>query len=201
MKQCNLTLIIGAILCCFLSYQTVYAKDQPIAINGKATLSHKKLDSVQVNGTLKFNKLIVHEKLYVNGSIKGQKLKCKILDINGLFNGEFVEAEEVSVLGTFMGNKINISGKTSIFGLLNVSESSFADITVNGENIILKNSTANNIYVKKNTSKGTSQELTLAGKSTISGDVTFESGKGIINLSKDAKILGKITGAEINKVK
>lgn len=184
-----------AILICIFPYHLSYAKEN--TINGNARLYDITFESLRINGSLKFRNLSVKEKLYVNGSAVGKKLKCKRLKINGSFNGINIEATEGSVNGSLKGSNITIPEKVKISGKMLATNSNFGDIEIKGNEIKLTNSKTKNILVKK--TGITPQKLELKKKSIVSGNVVFEAGNGQIYLSGGSKIQGIVKGATIVK--
>jgi len=183
-------------------------------ITGSAKLERASFDFLTISGSLDFNDLTIEKILTVNGSIKGQLLKCQKFIINGSFKGENIKAQygrvsgslsvkkttiedDLTVSGSLTGNEIKVSGKTKIDGNLNASESSFSDIEVASCECTLTNSKAKNVFVKKN--KHESQRIYLNGNTVIEGDIIFESLNGKVICSGEAKVLGKVQGASIVK--
>ncbi len=80
-----------------------------------------------------------------------------------------------------------------ITGPLNAKRSQFKDITVAGASI-LEDVSVDNITFNKD------KTLTLSGKTTVSGNITFESGNGEVIIKGDnVKIKGQIKGGELKK--
>ena len=103
--------------------------------------------------------------------------------------------KDLIVSGSFEGKDITVTGKTKISGGMIVSKGDFNDIEISSSRIKLFDSKAHNMLILESDSK---QKLELKN-STISGDITFESGKGEIYLDSDSKILGKVDGAKVIK--
>jgi hypothetical protein len=187
-------------------------------VTGNAKLEKASHESLTVAGSLEFDKLTIEQTLSVSGSAKGNSLKCNVLNVNGSFKGENIQAkngevngkmsckeltigEDLIVKGRLSGQKIKVSGKTSVDGNIVASESSFGDIelgtTGNKDTyeIVLLDSKAKNILFKQ--TKSESQRIYLEGKTIIEGDITFESNNGKVIFSMEAKVKGKIHGATI----
>lgn len=183
-------------------------------ITGNASLKRELYESLTVAGALDFNQLKIEKDLTVSGSAKGKFLKCEKFVVSGTFTGESIQAksgevsgslecskltvaEDLAVSGSLTGEEIKISGKTSISGNLDASKSEFADIEIASATGTLLDSTAQNILVKKTNDE--SQKMHLKGKSTIKGDIIFESGNGKVIIGAESKVIGKIQGASIVK--
>jgi cytoskeletal protein CcmA (bactofilin family) len=181
-------------------------------VQGGANLKNIHLQSLTVHGALKFNDLKIHDHLHVEGSASGEKLNCNIFNVNGSLTGQNITSSsatihgalsvhsltvtnDLKVNGSLIGHSIVVSGKTSVSGTLSALNSNFKDIEIESHKATFENSNARNILIKS--VKTRPQTLTLKGLSTISGDIIFESGDGIIHASKNVKISGNIKGARV----
>jgi phage baseplate assembly protein gpV len=187
-----------------------------IIINGQSNLKESKFKSIVVNGYLKFEELIVSDLLDVNGLLKGINLDCKALDVDGSVKvkkikvnnvrvtGEFYAndaaiAQNLTVDGAIEGRNINVAGKTTLVGELDVRDSNFQVIDIISEECTLDSTTTKNITFKKPSTIFKTEKLVLKGNSTVAGDVVFESGKGEIYLYGDSTITGQVKGGTIVK--
>lgn len=182
----------------FASYTTI--------INGSANMHGKKYISLKVNGELEFKGLTIDNFLKVNGSLKGEKLMCDNLNVNGNADIKKVEAREININGLFIGDKIDITGKAIFKGSLILKNSEFKKVDFEGNKVILFDSVINkginfskpkelswNIF--KSTSN-TPQILELRGNSAVYQDVKFDD-KGEIHLYDNSIVNAKIINGKV----
>lgn len=118
--------------------------------------------------------------------------------INGpakIFSSNFLATLKVN--GPLICSKIVASGQVIVTGEFKAADSFFNnDLILTNPNMLLsKNSEANNIIV--NVSDLKHQTLTI-DNSIVSGNITFQSGKGTVILKNGSKIIiGKVTGAKV----
>ncbi|WP_010302931.1 hypothetical protein [Candidatus Odyssella thessalonicensis] len=183
-------------------------------VYGSSQLKDMTYDTLTVYGALDFTNLIIQQELKVDGSAHGKNLKCQEFKINGSLAVDQLEAhqglvsgsltghnisilKDLSVEGSLAGDRITVLGRTKIAGNLSVIGGDFTDIDIEGDASDLTDSRAANIHFKKVITD--TQKLYLRGKTIVSGDIVFESGKGEIYLGTDAVIKGQVKGATIKK--
>ncbi|EKE01988.1 MAG: hypothetical protein ACD_21C00011G0013 [uncultured bacterium] len=186
-----LTAFLVSIFLCQFSY----AKE--IVINGSATLEDVALKSLTENGSLTFNNLTIEDKLRVNGSVNGKKLKCKEFKINGGLDGKNIEATKGHVNGSLDATDIKVTEELTVNGQVLVKNGDLGSVVICGRDSKLINSKIKDVFVKKG--DGGVQVLELGKKTVVSGDVVFESGEGKIYLSGSSEVLGDIKGATVIK--
>ena len=166
---------------------------QVITINGPANLEKVKASSLIVNGPLQFSDISVESSAEIHGPVVNSKNGVfKDLKIIGPINGEKIICESLVVMGPVIISDLEVKEKMQVIGMMNVKRASIKDLEVTSDKINLTDSKIRNIIVNKNNDKV--QKLIL-DRIIVSGDISFESGKGMIELSRDSKIAGKITGA------
>ena len=92
---------------------------------------------------------------------------------------------------------LQVSGAAIIIGPLTAEKSTFQNLIITADKIILEDSKIKDIVVKKNEDK--KQVLDLKGKTIVAGNITFESGKGVVKQGPEVKIQGEIKGATVEK--
>ena len=136
---------------------------------------------VHANGTANLNGTTVTGDTIVNGTLHSHGAKLARVDVNG---SACIKDSQVSQ--TAMIN-----------GTLKSQHSTFAsDIRLGSTLSTLDHTNTVNIDVTADSS-GHDQLIYVSDASTVQGDITFNSGKGIVYLSKDSKITGQVRGGKI----
>jgi len=161
---------------------------------GYANLNHLTQDAVEIDGSgivedSKFNFLTT------NGSLDAKDVTVKNLSTKGSLKAQNLVTDNLTVLGSAYGERVTVSGKTSISGWLNMIDSKFANIEFTTGNATLESTSVSNIIFTNPNAEG--QKLTLRGNSVVEGDITFKSGKGEVVLGNNSKIKGKVVGGNI----
>ena len=206
MKKLVLFITILCVGACLIAAQTMAAQ----VISGSSVLKDRNFDSLQVNGALEFNNLIVDDLLEVNGSISGKNLKCRDLKSNGSLHIEVLRAHNIEGNGSFEGKNIEVTEQAKINGYakitdgkLNIVEiASFNSVFVNTKvigNIVIKK-TDNGFNLSNLKSKDPKvQILELKDDSVISGNITFEAEGGEVHLFDSSKVYGKVLNGKVIK--
>ena len=191
----------------------VEARGETQTINGSANLRDVNFSALEVHGRLKFETLFVENSLEVNGSTKGNHLRCKELQTNGSAKLTDIQATSIESNGSFEGRNIRvektltISGKleaehiqvlgtTKVSGSLTVKEGKMNHVQLASTRVTFVHSSVTSLFVEKLQNK-TTQIIELQEGSVVSGDITFASGNGEIHLSGDSVVKGKVIGARI----
>ena len=170
---------------------------QDVTINGTANLQEIKVKKLNVNGPLQFSNLLVEEDAEVHGPVENSKNGVFVnLKIVGPFSAEKIVCDNLSVMGAIDVSELVVKKTMQVTGGINIKHGDIKDLEVNSSHISLVDSKLSNLTV--NGRKGKEQTLIL-DKTVISGDVIFKSGKGIIEMSKDSVVKGKIAGATLKK--
>ena len=195
----------------FLFIQGVYAETfsgnihlVKKSINDATLIGTTRLDDVQANsisasGSFKFNMLIVKGDTTVNGYVVGVNGKFNTLDIRGGLVGKNFEANVLKVVGPVDLERITVRDKTDIQGPLKAKNTNLQDLVVQASYITLHNVNVRNIVVRQNETK--QQVLRLKGKTTVHGNIIFDSGTGHVRQGWQSKIEGDVTGATVGKSK
>lgn len=180
-------------------------------INGPANLSKITADSLTVRGPLNFTKVTVKGKTEIAGPTSGDEGDFKDVLIHGTFWGSKFNMANLHVDGDVTIENFKITGKVTINGPLKAKNGSFNNIETVNTPVALYNVNVNNITVnnnrKKDSDKNTKDDNTdnsnvvkLAGNTVVSGNITFESGNGIVFIrDKTAQLKGKVIGGKIKE--
>ena len=156
-------------------------KAEDITIMGTADLNQVEAKTLSVTGPLKFHKIEISDKTTVIGPLSGKE-------------GKF---GRLNVTGTMDVSKIQVNGDTKIIGTLEATDATFKNIEITTHKLELTNTLVNDIHIKKNPTSDKEQTLTIHGKSTVMGDITFDSGKGQIKVDKSVDLKGAIKGGNV----
>lgn len=193
---------------------------------GSATLTDVKATTLSVLGGLIFHNLTVDNDANVAGSVTKSKngtfhnlsvlgkfeatdVTCKNLAVAGPVTAKNITCKQLEVAGPVTVTGLTVTGETSIAGPLTLkapkdpkmSQNKLQNLTVSAEKIALDTTDVQgDIQVKQARGwlgRDKKQVLQLKGKTTVKGNITFESGKGEIEQGPDVKVKGKITGATV----
>lgn len=189
-----------------------------LVINGPAKLNQITADSFTNNGPVNFTRLTVKGKTKISGPTSGEEADFEDLTIHGPFWGSKVTIANLYVDGDVALEDFKVKGTVNINGPLKAKNGSFNNINAVYEPVALYNVNVNNITIKDNkikskkgnTSKDNNDkdkstneneenyQIKLAGNTVVSGNITFESGNGIVFVrDKTAQIKGKVIGGKI----
>lgn len=191
-----------------------------LTINGPSKLNEIKADSLTVNGPLYFNHLKIKGDTKISGPSSGEDAEFENITIHGTFWGSKIKMNNLQADGEITIEDFKINGNVNINAVLNAKNGSFNDINSVQAPVALYNVTVNNIYVKKGSmdvgeskttpesktnsntsnSNGKNNVVKLAGNTQVSGNITFESGDGVVFIrDKTAELKGKVIGGKIKK--
>ena len=166
-----------------------------LTVNGQANLKLVKTQTLTVNGTLTFSSLDVAQNAEINGPLKGNKGKFGDLTVHGPVEVTYVICNKLNVTGPVTASYLEVLDEAVIYGTLTADNSKLHNLTIETENFTLDAVRVDNIVVKSS-SASKEQTLILKGKTIISGDITFESGKGIVSVQgSEVQIKGHVKGA------
>lgn len=185
-----------------------------LKINGPSRLINIKADSLILKGPANFTRIKVKGKSEISGASSGEEGEFSNLTIHGSFWGSKIEAKNLHVDGETALEEFKISDNVTINGPLKAKNGSFNNINAVNAPVALYNVTVNNITVKKrgrdedsdddkndnNNGNGKNNEVKLAGNTVVSGNITFESGNGVVFIrDKTAQLKGKVIGGKIKQ--
>ncbi len=170
---------------------------QELVINGPATLKDIKAGKLTVNGPLTFQKIDVSGNAELNGPVKGTESHFENLMITGSIDADKMSCNNLTVIGPATLKYFTIKENAEVKGAFNADGGTIQDLSVMSS-ASLNDTTVKNVVIKHNNAydqEAKKDVLELKGKTIITGDVTFASGKGeVIVQGKDASIGGKING-------
>lgn len=174
-----------------------------LTINGPSRLNGIKADTLTINGSLEFTEIKIKDKTVISGPCSGEDGEFSEVVIHGPFEGSRIKANSLQVDGDVALEDFKISENVNISGSLKAKNGSFKDINSVYSPLALYNVTVNNIIVKKNNGQNgeeSNTEIKLAGNTIVSGDITFESGNGVVFIrDKTAQLKGKVIGGKIKE--
>jgi hypothetical protein len=112
-----------------------------------------------------------------------------------------IVCSKLEVTGPVDVTDLQVSGDTTIIGPLKAGKSTFQNLTVTADKIVLEDVKIKDILVKKNQEEKQEkkQVLELKGETIVGGNIIFESGKGVVEQGSEVKIQGEIKGATVEK--
>lgn len=168
-----------------------------LTINGPATLTDIKAQTLNIHGPFDFKKIDVTKSSDVSGPMRGEEGHFANLSVTGSLEAEKITTETLSVIGPATLKYFTVKGHADIKGPLVSQKGHLQDVTYMSKGD-LTDTTVKNIVVKHNNAHADKHEkdvLELKGTTAVTGDITFESGQGeIITEGKDISISGKIKG-------
>lgn len=169
---------------------------EDVIVIGAAHLKEVKANSVKITGTLLFEKLDVLGNVTVLGSIteNSTSLLCKDLHVVGPVNARLINCVNIDVLGSSHFEDIQVSGDVRLVGDVNIKKADIHNLYVTADQINLEDVTIKNITIDHIPFTTETQILYLKGNSTITGAITFKSGKGIIVKGDKVKVGGAMVG-------
>ncbi len=205
---------LTVVLYCFLLDSSVEAKvylgdtnissanEQQASFIGLTNLKNSSFHSITVVGPLSFSNLKVANMAEIIGKTENsQNGKFGQLFITGTFNASNVQCDQLKAIGFIEISNLHVRENTDVSGYLLVHAGHLNDIEFMGREIQLDNVEANNIMIKSDILEPeTQQALIITGSTVIKGNVTFNSGRGIIKQSSKAKIMGPTKGAALQKL-
>ncbi len=170
-----------------------------VSANGRAVLTKTKVTgNVHVNGRTELTDTTVAGDVRINGAtmFDGATVAGKT-KINGKLEAKDSSLQDLNVNGSVTLEKTQVKGAAYINGSLRAKDSSFSKvIDIASNNIFLESTTTTDITVRESDSQ-TQQTIALLDHSKINGSINFEQGNGIVYVSKDSNITGKVTGGTI----
>ncbi len=169
---------------------------------GDSRVNNRTIDCISHSGILRLRNVIVQETLSNFGelNINGGRIDGT-LSVSGNFTSSGSTIKNINASGDIVfSNNNNITGNTDIIGALTVSNSKFdKQLLITSSRIKLSDgTTTKNIYVRKNNGSNATEYIYL-NDSTVNGDITFESGNGIVIANSGSRINGSIIGGTLTQ--
>jgi hypothetical protein len=152
---------------------------------GEVEISHSALQNLSSNGIT-----IIEYQTAIKGSLTATG-KLRIHDAG--------VAGETIVNGSTVAKNVKFSGNFTGYGYLGSENSTFKNITIEGDNVDFIDSRADSLVIKKPKNPNTVQTVKITGNSQIANKITFESGNGQIITHGHLVEIGKVEGASVNR--
>ncbi len=164
----------------------------PVSGSDKGTFG-----SLKVAGPFE-GKNITSTKFEVKGPVEVTELTVNgKADIAGPLMAQQSHFQDLKVKGPVEVDNITVKGETNIIGPLDAKKSHFQNLEIKGDDVSLDDVDVKDIVIKGRTSN--EQVLQLKGKTIVSGTITFDSGRGVVEQGKEVKIQGEVKGGTVNK--
>ena len=137
-------------------------------------------------------------KLSVDGPLTIKKSTIATIMVKGPVTSTDSTITNLTANGTLNLNNTTIE-KLTLKGPLEASDSSIFNINVNGP-LTFTDSRVGNVIVTDSTASNPGK-VYLKGYTTVSGNISFKGGNGIVYQEKGAKIMGEVTGGKIETEK
>ncbi len=158
----------------------------------------KVTDTTLVNGSFEAVDSQFNKEAVINGNMDAKTSAFNDLSVNGNVKLKTVVLSgPVNVNGKVDADESDFKNTVNIYGQLNAKETKFAKmINIVSEETTLENCRLQDITIQKS---GKNDEQKLILKNTSVNNITFESGKGLVEQEGDSTISGKVTGAKVEK--
>jgi len=164
-----------------------------LSVDGPTKLKLVKADSMKINGSLHFSKIDIAQEAVVNGALSGDHGKFRALQVTGSVDVANVICRDLKANGAFKATYLSVNGNASIVGPMVVDHGKFQNLEITADAITLEDLIAQNIIIHNTQNE---QILILKGASNVSGDITFDSGKGTVQIEgPSVQVKGNIKGA------
>ena len=175
-----------------------YRHLQEASFMGPTELRSITAKSISVVGPFQFEHLEVEKDAVIEGPVANSDHGTfGSLFITGPFTAQNIVCSKFDATGPVDVTNLSVSGEAKITGPLKASKSTFQNLTIWADKISLEDVKTKYILVKEN--QGKKQVLHLKGKTVVTGNITFESGKGTVEQGSEVKIHGTIKGATVEK--
>lgn len=133
----------------------------------------------------------------VNGPLTLEDATIATLNVNGPLEGRNSTVANLTVNGTVKLDNTTVK-ELSLNGMLTATKSAIASVEAHG-NLRFADSNVGNIVMKKDAA-AQQHTVYLCGNTNVGGDITFAGNNGVIYMETKAKIVGKVSGADIHTV-
>ncbi len=136
------------------------------------------------------------ERVSVNGPLTVSSTKIESVSVNGPLKVTGSSIGSGSVAGSVDAKNTRL-GKFTVSGNIDMQNSSIEDITLSGS-AHFYHVKVDNIIASGSSHCSNGSRIYLSNSSVVSGNITFTNGnEGKVFVSKDSKILGKVSGGTI----
>jgi len=151
--------------------------------NGFVQLVGRTFESLTVNGAAHLQRVMVHNGAMANGNLEGD-----FLEVHGM----------LSVNGACQLEDSVVKGLLKVNGALEAKRSVFGDINISTSKMALRDSSVQSIIVKApSNSMDNEPQVLYLNNTTVTGSITFESGKGRVVASNKTDLKGKVVGGVV----
>jgi hypothetical protein len=214
MKKQVLTLMTSGVIaaCSVFALHGVHAQNyvgvtilektvlQQSSFVGPTVLKEVTANSLSVIGPFEFYDLKVTKETNITGpTVESEKGTFRFLKIIGTFTAKNITCTKLEIIGPVDVTDLKVSEETDIVGPLKATQSTFQKLSVMADKISLDDVAVDDITIQKNKNHQKAQVLQLKGKTIVKGNITFESGEGIVEQDQDVKIQGEIKGAIVQQ--
>lgn len=196
------TLLLSSLAILALSTPTFAAKSTKTMTNiqfGSAQMKDAQLKDLHHSGELELEKVKISGAAIINGHLQATESLFNDLTVNG--QSELKESQAqgtTSVNGALQAKESKFDGNLTVHGQLEAKDSKFLKkVIITSSKIEFTNCELQDLTIKS--TKTDKQQILTLDDTKINGDVTFESGNGLIKMDKASKIAGKVTGGTIEK--
>ena len=157
---------------------------ESMTINGSANIKGNTLKNLTVNGSATIKEVTVSEDTKINGSVKLKESDLGSLTVNG-------SADLKSV---------TVKGLVVIYGSGDFKDSQFQDLELGGTRFDFTDTkVAGNIHVEPAGFFAKKEQLLVLNDTIVSGNIVFDSEKGIVELQGSSEITGEVVGGVITE--
>jgi hypothetical protein len=167
---------------------------------GPTFLQNQVLENLKAYGPLHLNKTTVRGKVQAHGSLTAFDATMKSLEAYGPVTAKNVFFASIDAIGPVILDNVRVKNSLKIKGPLNARNTKIGHAEIIADEVILIDSEAQNIWIKKdkNKSKLFIQKLYLMGKTTISGPIIFESENGEVIIQGDSDVnINDVQGGKV----
>ncbi len=187
MKRFYSFLSIITILCCSACkekdkqvFGIMHETDQETVVHGSTNLEHQLYKSLTINGKADLEDIKVTNNLIVKGALEAED--C-------IFNN-------VTVHGKVSVEDTKVSGVMKILGTADFEECDLQHVEIASKEIELEECNVTSIVVKETSDN---QQLVILDDTSVSGNITFEKGDGLVEVKGTSEVKGKIIGGSVKK--
>jgi hypothetical protein len=148
--------------------------------SGLVRYGPERLPSLTGNGVVLLNETVIEGTLEVNGSLVMRGGTAAGVVVNG----------HTSLSRTVVGESMLVRG-----ALIAVETTFVGPLRIASNQTSLSNCTTGDITIEPGDQRA--EVLQLAGRTLVTGDITFTSGKGIVVRSRGSEVRGKVRGGTV----
>ncbi|HLD95102.1 MAG TPA: hypothetical protein VI959_00480 [Alphaproteobacteria bacterium] len=170
-------------------------------VDGTAMGKELVCQSFEANGALDLQKMRSNtdnkpvENGVVYGALSAKDVFVSSLKVEGACSLENSKIETLEVAGAFLADQVDVSKEAKISGALDATKSKFSSLEIQSTDVVLRDcDVTSDIFIKKDP-KDKEQVLKLKGHTKVLGKITFESGKGTLDVDSTVELKNEVAGA------